>query len=135
MSMSQTSDSTSWKDRRRYPRYYVTSGLTMAIEDASLRESIGLGEPGDISIGGVRVRNLPACENVKVGDRLEMLLLDREDGTDAGMVQGGSSLRFTLETGESLCIFGNLVRQEFEGDKAMQLYVLSLVDDAHAAAA
>jgi hypothetical protein len=51
----------------------------MAIEDASLRESIGLGEPGDISLGGVRVRNLPACENVKVGDRLEMLLLDRED--------------------------------------------------------
>jgi hypothetical protein len=79
MSMSQTTDSTSWRDRRRYPRYYVTSGLTMAIEDASLRESIGLGEPGDISIGGVRVRNLPACENVKVGDRLEMLLLDRED--------------------------------------------------------
>ena len=51
----------------------------MAIENASLRESIGLGEPGDISLGGVRVRNLPACENVKVGDRLEMLLLDRED--------------------------------------------------------
>jgi hypothetical protein len=51
----------------------------MAIEDASLRESIGLGEPGDISVGGVRVRNLPACPNVKVGDRLEMLLLDRED--------------------------------------------------------
>jgi hypothetical protein len=51
----------------------------MAIEDASLRESIGLGEPGDISLGGVRVRNLPACEKVKVGDRLEMLLFDRED--------------------------------------------------------
>ena len=79
MSMSQSTNSTSWQDRRRYPRYYVSSGLTMAIEDASLRESIGLGEPGDISLGGVRVRNLPACENVKVGDRLEMLLLDRED--------------------------------------------------------
>jgi len=77
--MSQSTDSTSWQDRRRYQRYYVSSGLTMAIEDASLRESIGLGEPGDISLGGVRVRNLPACENVKVGDRLEMLLLDRED--------------------------------------------------------
>src|SRR5450432_2731395 len=79
MSTSQIIDSGSWQDRRKYPRFYVNSGLTMAIEDASLRESIGLGEPGDISVGGVRVRNLPACPNVKVGDRLEMLLLDRED--------------------------------------------------------
>ena len=79
MSMSQVTDGTSWQDRRRHPRYYVNSRLTMAIEDASLRETIGLGEPGDISLGGVRVRNLPACENVKVGDRLEMLLLDPED--------------------------------------------------------
>jgi len=79
MSTAQPTNGTSWQDRRRYPRFYVNSGLTMAIEDASLRESIGLGEPGDISIGGVRVRNLPACPNVKVGDRLEMLLLDRED--------------------------------------------------------
>ena len=99
MSMSQTSDSTSWKDRRRYPRYYVTSGLTMAIEDASLRESIGLGEPGDISIGGVRVRNLPACENVKVGDRLEMLLLDREDALSlhGAVVHHGTPDTFGVE--------------------------------------
>jgi hypothetical protein len=27
----------------------------------------------------VRVRNLPACSNVKVGDRLGLLLLDSED--------------------------------------------------------
>ena len=79
MSASRTTESTSWQDRRRFPRYYVSSGLTMAIEDASLKESIGLGEPGDISLGGVRVRNLPACPDAKVGDRLEMLLLDRED--------------------------------------------------------
>ena len=51
----------------------------MAIEDESLKESIGLGEPDDISLGGVRVRNLPACQEVKVGDRLEILLVDRED--------------------------------------------------------
>jgi hypothetical protein len=99
MSMSQTTDSKSWRDRRRYPRYYVTSGLTMAIEDASLRESIGLGEPGDISIGGVRVRNLPACENVKVGDRLEMLLLDREDALSlhGAVVHHGTPDTFGVE--------------------------------------
>jgi len=79
MSISHFETSASWQERRRYPRYFVGSGLTLAIEDASLRESIGLGEPDDISVGGLRVRNLPACPNVRVGDRLELLLLDRED--------------------------------------------------------
>ena len=51
-------------DRRKFPRYYISSRLTLAIEDESLRESIGLGEPGDISLGGLRVRNLPACPYV-----------------------------------------------------------------------
>jgi hypothetical protein len=66
-------------DRRRYPRYYVTSRMMLAIEDETLRESIGIGEPGDISLGGLRVRNLPSCPNVKVGDSLGLLLLDTED--------------------------------------------------------
>src|SRR5688572_32059240 len=56
-----------------------TSRLTLAIEDESLKESIGIGEPQDISLGGVRVTNLPACPNVKVGDQLGLLLLDGED--------------------------------------------------------
>ena len=66
-------------DRRRYPRYYVTSRVTLAIEDESLKESIGIGEPQDISLGGVRVVNLPACPNVKVGDQLGLLMLDGDD--------------------------------------------------------
>jgi hypothetical protein len=78
MSLPQT-DSASGIERRKFPRYFVDSGLTLAIEDATLRESIGIGEPDDISVGGLRVRNLPACPNVRVGDRLAMLLIDRED--------------------------------------------------------
>src|SRR5918999_1154629 len=66
-------------DRRRFPRYYVTSRLTLAIEDESLKESIGIGEPKDLSLGGVRVANLPACPHVKVGDLLSLLLLDGDD--------------------------------------------------------
>jgi hypothetical protein len=66
-------------DRRRYPRYYVTSRLTLAIEDESLKESIGIGEPQDISLGGVRVTNLPASPNVRIGDQLAMLLIDADD--------------------------------------------------------
>ncbi len=66
-------------DRRKYPRYYVNTRLTLAIEDESLNESIGLGEPGDISLGGLRVCNLPACPNVRVGDQLGLLLIDQEE--------------------------------------------------------
>ena len=79
MSTAHIETSASWQERRKYPRYFVGSGLTLAIDDASLKESIGLGEPDDISVGGIRVRNLPACPNVKVGDRLDLLLVDRED--------------------------------------------------------
>jgi hypothetical protein len=66
-------------DRRRFPRYYVTSRLTLAVEDESVKESLGIGEPQDISLGGVRVTNLPAGPRVKIGDQLGMLLLDSED--------------------------------------------------------
>ena len=66
-------------DRRRYPRYYVTSRITLAIEDETLNESLGIGEPRDISLGGVRVTNLPSGPQVNVGDQLGMLLLDGED--------------------------------------------------------
>jgi hypothetical protein len=66
-------------DRRRHPRYYVTSRVTLAIEDESLKESLGIGEPQDISLGGLRVTNLPSCPNVKIGDQLGLLLLDGED--------------------------------------------------------
>jgi len=60
-------------ERRKFPRYYVNTRLTLAIEDESLKESIGLGEPSDISLGGMRVSNLPACPNVRVGDQLGLL--------------------------------------------------------------
>lgn len=66
-------------ERRKHPRYYVNARLTLAIEDESLQESIGIGEPGDISLGGMRVCNLPACPNVRVGDQLGLLLMDHEE--------------------------------------------------------
>lgn len=66
-------------ERRKFPRHYVRTRLTLAVEDENLKESIGLGEPSDISLGGMRVCNLPACPNVKVGDRLGLLLVDKEE--------------------------------------------------------
>ena len=85
-------------ERRRYPRYYVAARLTLAIEDESLNESIGLGEPQDISLGGLRVTNLPACPNVKVGDQLGLLLLDGEDALSlAGEVVHHAADTFGVE--------------------------------------
>jgi hypothetical protein len=49
------------------------------VEDESLNESLGIGEPKDISLGGVRVTNLPSCPDVKIGDQLGLLLLDGND--------------------------------------------------------
>ena len=86
-------------DRRRYPRYYVSSRVMLAIEDETLSESIGIGEPGDISLGGVRVKNLPACPNVKVGDQLGLLLFDAEDALSlrGAVVHRGTPDTFGVE--------------------------------------
>src|ERR1044072_8813299 len=66
-------------ERRRYPRYFVSARITLAIEDESLHEPIGIGEPQDISLGGLRVTDLPACSNEQAGGQLVLLLLDGED--------------------------------------------------------
>jgi hypothetical protein len=86
-------------DRRRYPRYYVFSRLMLAIEDETIKESIGIGEPGDISVGGIRVKNLPACPDVKVGDQLGLLLLDTDDSLSlrGEVVHHGTSDTFGVE--------------------------------------
>ena len=65
-------------ERRRYPRYDVRSRMSLAVEDESLGESIGIGEAGDISLGGLRVRHLPARTGVRLGDRLGLLLIGEE---------------------------------------------------------
>jgi hypothetical protein len=90
---------TSGYDRRKFPRYYVFSRLMLAIEDETLKESIGIGEPGDISLGGLRVKNLPACPNVKVGDQLGLLLLDSDDSLSLSgeVVHHGTAGTFGLE--------------------------------------
>jgi hypothetical protein len=86
-------------ERRKFPRYYISARLTLAVEDENLRESIGLGEPGDISLGGLRVRNLPACSKVRVGDRLGLLLMDHADALSlrGEVVHRGSPDTFGVE--------------------------------------
>ena len=68
-------------------------------------------------------------------ESLPILLADVIDGANVGMVQGRSRLCFTLEAAKRLRVFGHVVRQELERDKAAQPGVLSLIDDPHATAA
>jgi hypothetical protein len=63
-----------------------------------------------------------------------MLFADVVDGADVGVVEGGSSLGLALKASQSLRVAGDLVGQEFEGDKPAQAGVFGLVDHTHAAA-
>src|SRR5580693_1208218 len=66
---------------------------------------------------------------------LSALVINLVNGADVRMIQSGRSLRFALESGQSLLILGYFIGQEFQGDETMQLHVLGLVDDTHATAA
>ncbi len=56
------------------------------------------------------------------------------NGTDVRMVQSGRSLSLSLETGKRMRVSRNIVRQEFQGNKAIKARVLGLINDAHARA-
>jgi len=68
-------------------------------------------------------------------ERFAVLFVNFVDSADVRMIQSRGGLRFTLEARQGLGIFSNLVGQELEGDKTMQLQVFSLVDNTHAATA
>ena len=74
----QSDSELSWQERRKYPRYEMTPRMSLAVQDLSVNESIGFGEASDISLGGLRVRHLPARNNMRLGDRLGLLLLGTE---------------------------------------------------------
>src|SRR5271156_5611347 len=59
------------------------------------------------------------------------MLADFINGANVGMVQGGSGLRLTVESPQSLRVRRELVRQELQGHKAVKLGVLGLVHHAH----
>jgi hypothetical protein len=107
-------------ERRKFSRYFVSSRLALAVEDESLMESLGLGEPADISLGGLRVTKLPACESVKVGDRLGLLLLDHEDALTlhAEVVHHGTPGTFGVEfrslSAEDQNAVGSVIRRLYQ---------------------
>ena len=76
-----------------------------------------------------------AVQKLHDDERLPILLPDLMDGADIGVIQCGSSLSFSLEASQHLGVFGYFFEQKLQRDKSVEGYVLSLVDNAHAATA
>jgi hypothetical protein len=51
------------------------------------------------------------------------------------VVQRGRSLGLPLETAEGLCLVGEIVGKELQGDVSAELQVFSLIHNTHSAAA
>src|SRR5215469_3684678 len=97
--------------------------------NAQRQDSLGLHRlTSDAVLQGESVQKLHSDE------RLPVLLVNFVNRADVRMVQCGSRLCLALEAGKSLCVLGYVVRQKLEGNEAMQLQVLSLVDHTHPAA-
>jgi len=61
-------------------------------------------------------------------------LIDFMDRADVRMVQRGRGFGLSLESAESLCVVGEFVGQELQGDVATELEVFGLIHHTHAPA-
>src|SRR5580698_6388882 len=64
-----------------------------------------------------------------------ILLANVMNRANIRMVQRGCRLGFTLKTGESLRVAGNVFRKELEGDETVKPGVFRLIDHTHASTA
>ena len=78
------------------------------------------------------LQRLP-IEKLHRNEGLTVVFADFMDGANIWMVQGGSSLRLTVETAESLGVWREPVWKELQGNEAVQLGVLGLVHHTHTA--
>src|SRR5713226_1869439 len=62
-------------------------------------------------------------------------LVNLVDRADVRVIQGGCSLGFPLETAKSLCVVGEFVGKELEGDVATKLKVFRFIHHAHSTTA
>ena len=70
------------------------------------------------------------------GDKgFSILLADIVNRADVWMVQGGSSLRFALETAQRERITRDFIGKKFESNEAVQPSIFGLINHPHAAAA
>ena len=81
------------------------------------------------------LRERLSLEQLHGDEVLALVLVDRVDGADPGVVERRGRARLALEALEGGRVGGELGGQELERDVPAELRVLGLVDDAHAAAA
>ena len=62
-----------------------------------------------------------AVEKLHDNEGLPVLLPNLVDGADIGMIQRGGGLRLALEAGQGLRVFGDVVGQKLERDKASRV--------------
>src|SRR3984885_11709844 len=74
-------------------------------------------------------------EKLHSDEGLSLLVINLVDRADVRMIQCRGSFGFALKTGECLRVFGYVVGQELEGNKATEFNILSFVDHSHTAAA
>jgi formate hydrogenlyase transcriptional activator len=68
-------------------------------------------------------------------ERFAVLVVNFVDSTDVGVIQCGRCFSLAAKTFERVRVFGYLVGQELEGNKATEFDILSFVDHTHSAAA
>jgi hypothetical protein len=63
------------------------------------------------------------------------VLLDRVNGADVGVIEGGSGARLALEALERLAVLGHFRGKKLQGHAAAELRILGFVHHTHAARA
>ncbi len=76
-----------------------------------------------------------AVQKLHSDEGLPSLLSNFIDCADIGMVEGRRRLSLSLESGQCLRVFGDIIGQELQRYESVQRYVLSLVDHTHPAVA
>jgi len=75
-----------------------------------------------------------AIQKLHHDECVAVLVVNFVNGADVRVVLRRCGLTFALEAGEGLRVFGDVVREEFQGDEAIEFDVLGFVDHTHPAA-
>src|SRR5713101_2303494 len=75
-----------------------------------------------------------AVQKLHGNERLLTVLADFVDGANIGMIQSRGRTGLAAEAFQCLRVSRQFIGQEFEGDEAAKLGILSLVDHTHPAA-
>ena len=76
-----------------------------------------------------------AIEKLHCDKAPSILLANFVDGTNIWMVQGGSSPCLPTKALQRLCVSGQFIGEELQGDESTKLSILGLVDHTHSTTA